>query len=76
MKRISQAEAHRLKRRVRELEEALGGRGRSVSLGSIEMGERSWLVGRLEGARLLDHPVMVTSIDGKKIFLAALRITC
>lgn len=75
---ISQREALRLKKRVEELESVLELQRRKwcatypggTHLGSVTL-ERHWLVGRIEGARMLNHAVVVTEdSDGKLNFHA------
>ena len=79
--KISQNETRRLRRRVRELEEVLDGQRRSWSndwpggrmLGSI-IRDRAWLTGRIEGARILGHAVVVTTTDDGKLSFRALPL--
>ena len=75
--KISQREARRLKARVRQLEtERTEQRNKwirdypgGIPLGNITR-ERDWLSGRIEAARLLNHPVVVTEGEGKLYFFA------
>ena len=75
---ISQREARRLKKRVTELEDVINRQRRKWSadyVGGVHLGEltreRDWLTGRIEGARMLSHAVVVTEeSDGKLNFYA------
>lgn len=76
---ITQAEARRLKRRVKELEDTIEGQRRKwvtdypggVSLGTVQLGD-NWLRGRIEGVRLLGHAVVVTEDNNGKLLFFAL----
>lgn len=76
---ITQAEARRLKKRVQELEDIID-RQRSkwvadypggVGLGTLQRPD-DWLRGRIEGARLLGHAVVVTEDNNGKLRFFAL----
>ena len=76
---ISQREAHSLAKRVAELENereeqrsrwARGYPG-GINLGTLTL-ERTWLFGRVEAARMLNHAVILTTQDDGKINLYAL----
>ena len=80
--KISQREARRLAKRVAALEGMIA-RQRSrwlpeypggVHIGNINMAERGWLLGRIEGARMLQHAVVVTSNDTNELMLYALPL--
>lgn len=70
---ISQREAHRLQKRVSELQDIVERQRRhwvkdypgGVHLGTIAMEERGYLVGRIEAARMLGHAVVLTSQNTK-----------
>ena len=75
---ITQTEARRLKKRVKELEDILEGQRRKwvldypggVCLGSLPR-PNDWLCGRIENARLRGHAVVVTeNNDGELRFFA------
>ena len=77
MKTISQTEARRLRKRVVELERTLSLQRCSwvreypggIHLGTITR-VRDWLNGRIEGARLLKHAVVVVDEENKLKFYA------
>lgn len=79
---ISQREAVRLRKRVAELESILDDqRNRwcqqwpgGIHLGKLTI-ERSWLIGRIEGARMLGHAVVVSTDTDGVLHMHALPIT-
>lgn len=80
--KISQAEARRLRKRVAELSEQLAAQKRSwlhewpggIHLGTITMGERDFLVGRIEAARKLGHAAVLVSTDTKNLHVYACKL--
>lgn len=79
---ISQREAQRLKKRVKELED-LESKRRSrwaseypggVFLGSLTR-DHDWFNGRIEAARMLGHAVVVTIDDHQKLSFYALPLS-
>lgn len=77
MKKISQAEAQRLKKEIKALktrEESLRYRYAQPYPGGVLLGtlqrDKDWLTGRVEAARLLRHAVVVTEDGGLLSFYA------
>lgn len=83
MSEISQREAMRLKKRVAELEDAFEKQRSKWSaeyVGGVHLGyltrERDCLSGRIEGARLLKHAVVVIEeSNGRLSFYALPQVT-
>lgn len=79
--KISQAEARRLKRRVVELEDERRAQRRrwaseypgGVHLGSLSR-NKDWLTGRIDGAHMLGHAVVIRQNDDGDLHFFALPL--
>jgi len=78
--KISQREARRLRKRVQELEKLQADqRNRwaadypgGITLGTISR-SKDWLTGRIDAARMLGHPVVVTQDYGGQLLFIAVQ---
>lgn len=74
MKKISQAQAARYARRADELEEKLRGQRSGRKVGSVQLSERGYLLGRIEMARDLGYAVLLSATEDKTLHFTAVKV--